>query len=95
MSKITLMVNSVNKSTFVDRKCAQNLHVDSKYSHVSAVNNYRHIQTNDANLVQYGHGNTSTKVPLNKANLGVGFVYNTNNTNYCSEKVAYNLTGND
>ena len=53
---------------------------------MAVIDNYRCIQTTGFDLVQCSHRNTSTKVPVNNAHLGVRFVCNTNNTNiYCEE----------
>ena len=89
-SEGTFKVNSVDKSTSADKEYAKNTHIDFKYSQVTVIDNYRHIQTTGVNLVQCSHRNTSTKVPVNNANLGVGFVCNTNNINVGCEEMKYN-----
>ena len=93
LSNGTFGINRVNKSTSLAGKYAKNIYVDSKYSHVTVIDNYRRIQTADVGLVQCSHRNTSTKVPVNNTNLGVGFVCNTNNTNTCCEEVKNNCVG--
>ena len=88
-----MVLNIVDKSTSVAGKYVKIIHVDSKYSHVTVIDNCRRIQTTGVNLVQCSHRNTSTKVPVNIANLGVGFVYNTNNTNIYYEEMKNNCVG--
>ena len=63
LSEGTFRVNSVDKSTSVDNKYVKNTHVDFKFSHVTVIDSYRHIQTTGVNLVQCSHRNTSMKVP--------------------------------
>ena len=93
LSEVTCKGNSMVKSTSPDNKNVKNTYGDTKYSHVTVIDYYRHIQSTDVSLSRDSHRNASTKVPVNNTKLGVGFVCDTNNTNTCHDTMKYNCVG--
>ena len=84
LSEITCKGNSVTRGISFDNKNVKNMYGDSKYSHATVIDHYRHIQSTDVSFSRDSHRNASTKVPVNNTKPGVGFVCNTNNINtYC------------
>ena len=84
LSEVTCKGNSVTRCISFDNNNVKNMYGDTKYSHATVIDHYRHIQSTDVSLSRDSHRNTSMKVPVNNTNLGVGFVCNTNNINtYC------------